>query len=282
MSFNSSSYILMLGCRYWINTDIPTSGCNLQSRCCFSFWSISTSTLRPHARLANSWFTTETCSTSRFCFALFLLFIFPYFLFFLLFFFAFSKTFLCKVNFDLFTKLFLVVGVCWLFQVGFSFLEEKKYSYIPSIWTFSSDSCLVGHISFGVHWEDLHFAAGIIVKFITAILWRQICWYWIWWLCSRARSYLSWRCVGPELLFSSSATFVRCLCCRLHHEHPLLLIQQCFCCVVQLLFSAQDSCCVPCCRGGGDFIELPAEELSTIDRFSTSFSLSRLTGNLKT
>ena len=98
------------------------------------------------------------------------LFIFPYFLFFLLFFFAFSKTFLCKVNFDLFTKLFLVVGVCWLFQVGFSFLEEKKYSYIPSIWTFSSDSCLVGHISFGVHWEDLHFAAGIILKFITAIL----------------------------------------------------------------------------------------------------------------
>ena len=82
MSFNSSSYILMLGCRYWINTDIPTSGCNLQSRCCFSFWSISTSTLRPHARLANSWFTTETCSTSRFCFSLFLLFIFPYFLFF--------------------------------------------------------------------------------------------------------------------------------------------------------------------------------------------------------
>ena len=38
---------------------------------------------------------------------------------------------------------------------------------------------------------------------------------------------------------------------------------------------------MPCCRGGGDFIELPAEELSTIDRFSTSFSLSRLTGNLK-
>ena len=37
---------------------------------------------------------------------------------------------------------------------------------------------------------------------------------------------------------------------------------------------------MPCCRGGGDFIELPAEELSTIDRFSTSFSLSRLTGNL--
>lgn len=28
----------------------------------------------------------------------------------------------------------------------------------------------------------------------------------------------------------------------------------------------QDSCCLPCCRGGGEFIELPAEELSTIDR----------------
>ena len=37
---------------------------------------------------------------------------------------------------------------------------------------------------------------------------------------------------------------------------------------------------MPCCRGGGDFIELPAEELSTIDRFLTSFSLSHLTGNL--
>ena len=37
---------------------------------------------------------------------------------------------------------------------------------------------------------------------------------------------------------------------------------------------------MPCCRGGGDFIELPAEELSTIDRFSNSFSLSHLTGNL--
>ena len=37
---------------------------------------------------------------------------------------------------------------------------------------------------------------------------------------------------------------------------------------------------MPCCRGGGDFIELPAEELSTIDRFSTFFSLSRLPGNL--
>ena len=50
------------------NTHIPTSGCNLQPRCCFWFWSIFTSTPRPHARLANNWFTTETCSTSRFCF----------------------------------------------------------------------------------------------------------------------------------------------------------------------------------------------------------------------
>ena len=58
------------------NTHIPTSGCNLQSRCCFSFWSIFTSTPRPHARLANSWFTTETCSTSRFCFSLFFIYIF--------------------------------------------------------------------------------------------------------------------------------------------------------------------------------------------------------------
>ena len=153
--------------------------------------------------------------------------------------------------------------------------------------TFSLDSCPVGHISFGVHWKDLHFAAGIIVKFSAAILWRQICWYWIWlWLCSRARSSLWWRCVGPELLFSSSATFVRSPCCRLDYERPLQLIQQylfsVLCNFCSKFATAQDSCCVPCCRGGGDFIELPAEELSTIDRFSTSFSLSRLTGNLKT
>ena len=37
----------------------------------------------------------------------------------------------------------------------------------------------------------------------------------------------------------------------------------------------QDSCCLSCCRGGGEFIELPAEELSTIDRsFSSLLSLS--------
>ena len=133
MSFNSSSYILMLGCRYWINTDIPTSGCNLQSRCCFSFWSIFTSTPRPHARLANSWFTTETCSTSRFCFSLVSFIYISVFTFCYYFFFMFSKTFFCKVNFDLFTKLFLVVGVCWLFQVGFSFLEKKIFLYIFNV-----------------------------------------------------------------------------------------------------------------------------------------------------
>ena len=47
---------------------------------------------------------------------------------------------------------------------------REKYSYTPSMCTFSSDSCPVGHISFGVHWKDLHFAAGIIVKFSAAIL----------------------------------------------------------------------------------------------------------------
>ena len=64
------------------------------------------------------------------------LFILPYLLFFLLFFFMFSKTFLCKVNFDLFTKLFLVVGVCWLFQVGFSFLESKIFLYTLNVYLF--------------------------------------------------------------------------------------------------------------------------------------------------
>ena len=58
------------------------------------------------------------------------------FTFFLLFFFMFSKTFLCKVNFDLFTKLFLVVGVCWLFQVGFSFLERKIFLYTFNVYLF--------------------------------------------------------------------------------------------------------------------------------------------------
>ena len=47
---------------------------------------------------------------------------------------------------------------------------REKYSNIPSMCTFSSDSCPVGHISFRVHRKDLHFAAGIIVKFSAAIL----------------------------------------------------------------------------------------------------------------
>ena len=58
------------------------------------------------------------------------------FTFLLLFFFMFSKTYLCKVNFDLFTKLFLVVGVCWLFQVGFSFLERKIFLYTFNVYLF--------------------------------------------------------------------------------------------------------------------------------------------------
>ena len=73
------------------------------------------------------------------------LFIFPY-LFFSYYFFMFSKTFLCKVNFDLFTKLFLVVGVCWLFQVGFSFLE-KKYSYYLQCVPFLSQTLALLDIS---------------------------------------------------------------------------------------------------------------------------------------
>ena len=68
------------------------------------------------------------------------------FTFLLLFFFMFSKTYLCKVNFDLFTKLFLVVGVCWLFQVGFSFLE-KKYSYYLQCVPFLSQTLALLDIS---------------------------------------------------------------------------------------------------------------------------------------
>ena len=123
------------------NTHIPTSGCNLQPRCCFWFWSIFTSTPRPHARLANNWFTTETCSTSRFCFSLVSFIYISVFTFCYYFFFMFSKTFFCKVNFDLFTKLFLVVGVCWLFQVCFSFWEKNR---LISKFTFSlGHSCTI-------------------------------------------------------------------------------------------------------------------------------------------
>ena len=68
------------------------------------------------------------------------------FSFFRLSFFMFSKTFFCKVNFDLFTKLFLVVGVCWLFQVGFSFLE-KKYSYYLQCVPFLSQTLALLDIS---------------------------------------------------------------------------------------------------------------------------------------
>ena len=59
---------------------------------------------------------------------------------------------------------------CLLAVPGRSFFFGEKYSYISSMCTFSLDSCPVGHISSGVHWKDLHFAAGIIVKFSAAIL----------------------------------------------------------------------------------------------------------------
>jgi len=93
-----------------------------------------------------------------------------------------------QVNFDLFTKLFLVVGVCWLFQT-LALLDISALEYIGKIFTLLQ---------------------------------------------------------GPLI-------FVVAMC----RTRVAFLFKRYFC---------QDSCCVPCCRGGGDFIELPAEELSTIDR----------------
>ena len=76
----------------------------------------------PPDRLENSLSITEACSTSRY--------------------FGIPKNwrdchhihkFPFQVNFDLFTKLFLVVGVCWLFQVCFISRQKKflsrKYIY---------------------------------------------------------------------------------------------------------------------------------------------------------
>ena len=102
----------------------------------------------PPDRLENSLSITEACSTSRY--------------------FGIPKNwrdchhihkFPFQVNFDLFTKLFLVVGVCWLFQVFFvSFLNKKIL--LQKIYLFSSDSCFVGHLSIRIHWQDLHPASG--------------------------------------------------------------------------------------------------------------------------
>ena len=98
-----------------------------------------------------------------------------------------------QVNFDLFTKLFLVVGVCWLFQVHIYVTLQSPASYFPgksfpfhtknlfhtNIFSFSyqklfshkyifisSDACLARHFSFGIHWKDLHTVAGFALPLV--------------------------------------------------------------------------------------------------------------------
>ena len=87
-----------------------------------------------------------------------------------------------QVNFDLFTKLFLVVGVCWLFQVRlvltlfFGQLTEPFHIDIfqtnISV-SFSSDACFAGHFSIGIHWENLHIATGFANTIISQYIHPQ-------------------------------------------------------------------------------------------------------------
>jgi hypothetical protein len=93
-----------------------------------------------------------------------------------------------QVNFDLFTKLFMVIGACWLFQT-LALLDVNALDYIGKIFTLIQ---------------------------------------------------------GPLI-------FIVAMC----RTRVIFLFKKYFC---------GDACCLSCCRGNNEFIELPATELATIDK----------------
>ena len=111
-----------------------------------------------------------------------------------------------QTNFDLFTKLFMVIGACWFFQT-LALLDIRALDYIGKIFTLI----------------QVHFQGDSVNSFKSFVISFQ----------------------GPMI-------FVVAMC----RTRVIFLFKKYFC---------ADACCISCCRGNNDFIELPATELATID-----------------
>ena len=111
-----------------------------------------------------------------------------------------------QTNFDLFTKLFMVIGACWFFQT-LALLDIRALDYIGKIFTLI----------------QVHYQGDSVNSFKSFVISFQ----------------------GPMI-------FVVAMC----RTRVIFLFKKYFC---------ADACCISCCRGNNDFIELPATELATID-----------------